>query len=239
MSEFGGRQFATTRWTIVLKAKDHDQHEGREALEQLCQAYWQPLYTFVRRKGHDPERAADLTQGFFTHLLENRVLEKSAPDRGRFRSFLLACIRNFLSNEFHRENAAKRGGAKTRFSLDIPKAESSLDLLSKEPSPELVFDKQWANSLISRVHQRLEQSMAQQRTDLFDKLKTLLTREPEAGEYESIAQEFGMTAVAVRVSVFRLRERFRKLLRQEVAETLQEGDEIDDEINYLLDVLAK
>lgn len=237
MSDFGPRQFATTRWTIVLKAKESDQSEGREALEQLCQSYWQPLYAFVRRKGYDSQQAADLTQGFFTHVLEKRVLEKSAPDRGRFRSFLLACIRNFLNNEFHRENAAKRGGDQTQFSLDISKAESSFELLSKEPSPELVFDKQWANSLISRVHQQLDES-TKQRTDLHETLKSFLTREPAEGEYETIAQDFGMTVVAIRVAVFRLRERFRKLLRQEVSETLQEGDSIDDEINYLLDVLA-
>lgn len=238
MSDFGGRQFATTCWTVVLQAKDLDQSEGREALEQLCKSYWQPLYAFVRRKGYDSQRAADLTQGFFTHILEKRVLEKSAPDRGRFRSFLLACIRNFLNNEFDRENAEKRGGGQPRISLDISKAESSLELLSKEPSPEAVFEKQWANSLLARVHQKLNETRGQ-RTELQESLKTLLTREPVEGEYEALAEEFGMTVVAIRVAVFRQREKFRKLLRQEVGETLQEGDSVDEEIRYLMDVLTR
>lgn len=237
MNEFGGRQFATTQWSIVLKAKEPGQGEGRLALEQLCQSYWQPLYSFVRRKGYDPQTAADLTQGFFTHLLEKQILEKSAQHRGRFRSFLLACIQNFISNEHDRENAIKRGGAVKQLSLDVDQAESKFSLHSKEPSPERVFEKEWASSVLQRVHEKLDATLSQ-RVDLQSALKSFLTSEPGEADYDKLTQTFGLTKVAARVAVFRMREKFRKFLRQEVAETLQETDRVDEEISYLLEILT-
>ncbi len=239
MNDFGGQQFASTRWSVVLKAKTPEEESGRAALEELCKAYWQPLYSFVRRKGYDAQTAADLTQGFFLHLLEKQILEKSAPDRGRFRSFLLACIQNFINNQHDRENAIKRGGKMDRIPLDVAQAESKFTLVSNVSTPELVFEKEWANSLLQKVHQRLDDSTNSQRIDLHHALKSYLTTEPGDNGYQETAQQFGMTVVAVRVAVFRLRDRFRKLLRQEVAETLQKGDEIEEEIAHLLSVLSE
>jgi RNA polymerase sigma-70 factor (ECF subfamily) len=238
MKEFGGRQFATTRWSVVLKAKEPGEEHGRLALEQLCQFYWQPLYSFVRRKGYDPQTSADLTQGFFTHLLENQILEKSSQHRGRFRSFLLACIQNFINNEHDRENAIKRGGGVCQISLNVDAAESKFSLLSKEPSPELVFDKEWAQALLARVHEKLDHSAGSHRVDLHNALKSFLTTDMNDGDYGKLTEQFGMTKVAARVAVFRLREKFRKLLRLEVAETLQESENVDEEITHLLGILT-
>ena len=236
MSEFGDH-FATTRWTVVLQAASTEHEERREALEELCKAYWQPLYSFVRRKGHSPQEASDLTQGFFVHLLEKKVLEKTAPHRGKFRSFLLACAQNFLSNEYDRQNALKRGGGMGRISLDMAEAESRFSLVSDEKNPELAFDKQWANALLARVHDRLLASAKSSRIDFQKAMMPFLTADPDELTYDELATQFSMTKVATRVAVFRLRERFRAILRDEVAETIQLGDSIEDEISHLLNVL--
>ncbi len=237
MNNFGDH-FATTRWSVVLQASSPDDSQVNNALEELCQAYWQPLYAFIRRKGHDPQEAADLTQGFFLHLLQNRILEKTAPHRGRFRSFLLACAQNFLNNEYDYKNALKRGGGWDKLSLDVADAESKFALTAKDQSPEAVFDKQWASALLSRVHQRLQDSTNIHRDDWHEALLCFLTADPDEGSYRELEQQFGVNRVALRVAVFRLREKFRKLLRQEVAETVQDGDSVEQEIAYLLEVLT-
>ncbi len=238
MSEFG-KHFATTRWTMVLRASNDSDSGAQLALEELCKSYWHPLYAFVRRKGYSPDEAADLTQGFFAHLLAKRVLEKTAPHRGRFRTFLLACIQNFLHNEFDRNKALKRGGGVEQMPLDVAEAESKFALLSAEPSPEATFDRQWASSLLDRTHERLNETANSQRLDLHRALMEFLTLEPSETGYSDLAERFGMTKVAVRVAVHRLREKFRAILRQEVAETIEEEGSVEDEIAYLMEVLKR
>ena len=232
------RKFATTRWSVVVRATDPSNEEAHAAMQELCESYWQPLYSFVRGKGYGANEAADLTQGFFVHLLEKKVLEKTSQHRGKFRSFLLACIQNFLNNEFDKNNAVKRGGRITKLSLDMVDAELRFALHSKEPSPEVVFEKEWANSLLNRVNDRMQVAENAQRAEFEYSLNKFLTTEPTENSYDEIATEFGMTRVAVRVAVFRLREKFRKILREEVAQTITDADSIEEEISHLLDVLT-
>ncbi len=233
----GNGHFATTRWSVVARAAESSS-ECEEALQQLCESYWQPLYVFVRGKGHNRQDAADLTQAFFVHVLEKKVFEKASQHRGKFRSFLLACVQNFLRNDYDRQNAVKRGGSVAKFQLDPTDAESRFAVLSKESTPELVFEKEWANSLLSRVHERLRESLGDQRAEFHNEILKFLTVESESGSYDEVARNFGMTKVAVRVAVFRLRDRFRDILRDEIKQTLQDDDSVEEEIAYLQDVIA-
>jgi RNA polymerase sigma-70 factor (ECF subfamily) len=233
------RHFATTRWTVVLQAANDSDSQTQSALHQLCETYWQPLYSFVRGKGFSPDEAADLTQGFFVHVFEKKVLEKTAQHRGKFRSFLLACIQNFMNNEFDKNNALKRGGGIAKFSLNMDNAESRFALVSSEPSPESVFEKEWANSLLANVHKRLLDTTSTAKMDLQKAIAPFLTIEPSESSYDEIAAEFGMTRVAVRVAVFRMREKFRSFLREEVLETIDESNDVESEIAHLIDILSR
>ena len=232
------RHFTTTHWTVVLQAAHESDNQARTALMQLCETYWQPLYSFVRGKGFPPEEAADLTQGFFVHVFENNVLGRTAKHRGKFRSFLLACIQNFMNNEFDKNNAIKRGGGIVRFSLDIVDAESRFALVSNEPSPEAVFEKEWANSLLERAQNRLLDSVSTPKSDFHKAVLPFLSTEPADSTYDEIAADFGKTRVAVRVAVFRMREKFRSILREEIRDTIDELDDVESEIAHLVRVLS-
>lgn len=208
-------------------------------MQELCSSYWQPLYAFIRFKVSDPDKAADLTQGFFAHLLEKRILDSVSNERGNFRSFLIACVRNFVNNEYDRDQALKRGGDRVHVSFDAAEAESRFAAVSKEPSPEHVFEKQWAAALLERVHLRLDETAVSHRTDLHQCLKQFLTFDPAAANYDQLQTEFGLSKVAARVAVHRIRERFRKLLREEVALTLGDDEVVEDEIAHLLAILKR
>jgi RNA polymerase sigma factor (sigma-70 family) len=230
-------RFLTTRWSLVLKAAQSGCAE--DALEQLCRIYWYPLYVFVRRRGHNPHEAEDLTQEFFARLLERQWLEGIQPEGGRFRSFLLTMLNRFLANEWDRAQARKRGGGQTFVSLDDLAPE---DRFRNEPAtretPELAFDRAWAMTMLDRALTTLRQeALTDGRTLQFDLIHPFLSREPGEGEYDRVATELGVSAGAVAVAVHRLRRRYREQVRQEVAETLADPEMLDEELRHLFAAL--
>jgi DNA-directed RNA polymerase specialized sigma24 family protein len=232
--------FLSTHWSIVVRAGRADDSDARDALAFLCQRYWYPLYVFVRKKGLAPERAEDLTQGFFTRLIEKQVLEQAVPSRGRFRTFLLTSLQNFLANEWDQAAAQKRGGGRALLSLDVEAGESKLRFEpSHDRTPEKIFDRAWAVQLLELVVGRLRQEFADKgKAAEFDVLQVFLAGKHAVASYERTAAEMGISAAAIRQAAHRLRKRYRELLRAEVAETVATEDEIDDEIRGLFDALA-
>ena len=220
--------FPTTSWSLVVAAGQTPTLEARGALEALCARYWHPVYAFLRKKGYDIEAAQDLTQGYFTRLLEKHYLNDVHQDRGRFRSFLLASVRHYVANERDRERTRRRGNG----AVPIPMTDAE-GRLRFEPSdastPESVFEKQWALTVIDHAMRRL------QKQPNFDRLTALIT--DDAASYVKVAEECGMTEGAVRVAVHRMRRRFRDAVRAEVRETVDGEQEIDDELRFLLAAL--
>ncbi len=232
--------FATTRWTLVLAAGDRHSETGRQALEQLCRAYWYPLYAFVRRRGCDPHTAQDLTQGFFARLLEGDRLSGVSREGGKFRSYLLAAFRHYLTNEHSRETSQKRGGGRSPISLEEAAAEDRyLREPADEASPDRLYDRQWARTLMEQALQRLaDEQSATGKEGVFATLRVYLGRDPEAGEYAGVALGLGMAPGTVAVQVHRLRERYRMHVRAAVADTVDSPLEIDQEMRHLLAALA-
>jgi RNA polymerase sigma-70 factor (ECF subfamily) len=206
----------------------------------LCQTYWYPIYAHVRQQGEDPDRAQDLTQGFFTYLLESKSLRVANPDRGRFRSFLKTAVRHYLSHEWRRERTQKRGGGRVVFSLDHAEAESRYDLEpADEETPESVFEERWARALLSEVFKRLRGEMREGTGQYrFRRLEGFLTGNPSRTPYKQVAAELEMSESAVKVTLHRMRQRFGRLLREEVARTVNDPGEVDAEIRYLFQVLG-
>lgn len=235
----GKRHFATTRWSIVLAAGRDSSPEAKTALATLCETYWFPLYAFVRRQGYDAQDAQDLTQGFFTRLLEKKDLRDVQRERGKFRSFLLASMKHFLMNEWDRTQAQKRGGGQRMLSVDFDEAESRLRLEpSHEQTPEVIFEKQWALTLLDRVRAVLrEEFVTAHKAEQFDRLHVYLTGEKSAVTYAEVAEELRISEAAVKMAVSRLRRRFHDRLRKEIAQTVATEDEVDDEIRALIDAL--
>jgi RNA polymerase sigma factor (sigma-70 family) len=231
----GGRQFATTRWSQVLAAGGDPTPGSQEALARLCELYWRPLYAYVRRWGHDADQAQDLTQEFFSRLLEKHYLRAADPSRGRFRSFLLASLKHFLSNERDRAAAVKRGGRATVLPLEFETAEG---WYVREPpdddTPERVYARRWALTLLERTLDRLRREFdAAGKQKLFSRLEGHLTGEQDVAPHAELAAELGMSEGAVKVTVHRLRRRFGALLREEIAETVSEPEQVDEEIREL------
>jgi RNA polymerase sigma factor (sigma-70 family) len=230
------RHFATTRWSVVLAAgADTSSARVHEALATLCETYWYPLYAFLRSRGYKPEDAQDLTQAFFARLLEKDTLRHADPARGRFRSFLLASLKNFAANERDREIAMKRGGGVPIVSLEIETAEGRFQMEPpSDDTPERVFDRRWALTLLDRVMSRLKAETSRSgKPSQFDRLKTYLTGDQPQPSYAQTAFELGMSEGAVKVAVHRLRRRFRDLVREEIAQTVSSPDEIEDELRHL------
>jgi RNA polymerase sigma-70 factor (ECF subfamily) len=236
---FEGADFATTHWSLVVRAGDRGQPDAEAALAWLCGRYWLPLYAYVRRHGHHAEEAQDLTQEFFTRLLEKNTLAVASPERGRFRSFLLTAMKNFLANEWDGARARKRGGGRPRLSLDLDAGESRLNLTAASAdSPERSYERQWALTLLELVVSKLEVEFAAAgKGRQFELLKRAITGEGDI-EYEPIAAELRMSTEAVRQAASRLRKRYRELLRAEVAATVAEPGDVDDEIRSLLGILG-
>jgi RNA polymerase sigma-70 factor (ECF subfamily) len=234
-----GGKLPTTQWSRVLEARDGQDSQARRALEDLCQIYWRPLYAFIRRQGYDPEAAHDLTQAYFTELLAKHYLQAVDPSAGRFRSFLLASLRHFLSHQRDRERALKRGGGTVSISLDTETAESRLVIEPADQlTPEHVFELQWAWTVLERSLDRLRQAaVSSGRADQFTLLQPYLTEEVNQPPYRDVASELGMTEGAVRTAVHRLRSSFGAMLRAEIAETVADPADVDDEIRYLLAIL--
>jgi len=205
----------------------------------LCQAYWHPVYVFIRRSGFDGEQSRDLTQGFFTLLLEKNHLLAADRERGRFRSFLLTSVKNFLANQRDWSRALKRGGGQVQVPIDLVEAEAwrSVTAAGSE-SPESLFERRWALSVLERVMAKLQAEYTSTAKDLdFGRLAPFLNRESDTG-YEEVAQKSGVSASALRVTVHRMRRRYRQLLRAEIAETVSKPEEVDDEIRFLVSVLS-
>jgi RNA polymerase sigma factor (sigma-70 family) len=239
-SRFGDahcQRFATTRWSIVAAAGDP---AAPEALATLCEGYWYPLYGYIRRQGYSAHEAQDLTQGFFAGLLERHALAALDPARGKFRSFLLASCKNYLSHERDRARAQKRGGGKTILSLDFTSAEA---LYQKEPAhsltPDRLFARRWALTLLDQVLDRLRREFTDKGKELlFDRLRVFLLGERALLPQSRMAEELGMTAGALKVAVHRMRSRFRELVREEIARTVDDPGNVDDEIRELFAALA-
>ena len=235
-------RFLTTRWSIVALAASGSR-EARDALESLCASYWYPLYAFARRRGLDHHAAQDGVQGFFARLIEKQDLTAADRERGRFRAFLLASLKNFLANEWDREQAHKRGGARARLSIDEAAAQRRYaDDLAVRDAPEQVFERQWAREVIARSLAALESEWKRAgREALFARLKPSLVG--EAGDtggvpQSEIARDLGLTENAVRIALHRLRKRFGELLRIEVGETVADPDDVERELGDLFDALA-
>ncbi|UCE47110.1 MAG: sigma-70 family RNA polymerase sigma factor [Phycisphaerales bacterium] len=237
----GTGRFATTHWSVVLAAGEPESTRHRQALEALCRTYWFPLYVYLRRQGNDASQAEDYTQAFLAFLLEKRALSKADPKRGRFRSFLLASLKNFLANERARARAHKRGGDRKVLSLDIQNAERRYALKPvDELSPEKLFARSWALTVLDRTMSRLaDEAKAAQKQQLFAGLKVYLTADKRSVPYRQMAAELSMSEGAVRVAAHRLRRRYRELLRDEIAQTVTTEEQIDQEIRDLFAALAR
>lgn len=231
-------RWVTTSWSQVLAAREAPSGEAREALEELCRAYWYPVYAFLRRLGEGPDEARDLAQAYFARLLEKGYLEDYDPSRGRFRVFLMASIRNFLSKERERARAWKRGGHTKTVSLDEQDAEGRyLHEAVEGLTPEETFERRWALTLLEHVVERLEQEYrAAGRESEFARLRGFLTGEQPKVPYREVAAELGRSETAVKTSVHRLRLRFGALLRDQIAATVESPQEVDDEVRHLLTV---
>jgi len=234
-------RFATTHWSVVLAAGRPKSASYRQALETLCGTYWFPLYAYLRRQGYDSHQAQDYTQAFFTNLLDKGGLGLADPKRGKFRSFLLASLKHFLSNERARARAKKRGGGRKALSLDFENAESQYALEPRdELSPEKLFERSWALTVLARTMARLQaEAVSTNKLKLFDRLKIYLTAEKGSVPYHNAAAELDMTEGAVRVAIHRLRRRYRELLRDEIAQTVTSDDQIDEEIRDLFTALGR
>lgn len=232
-------RFQTTSWSLVLGAASNSS-EAREALEALCQIYWKPVYAFIRRKGHDPDKAQDLTQEYFARLIEKNYLEDADRTRGRFRSFLLVSVRNFLANQWDHERALKRGGNRRPVSIDGAEAEQWYALaIANDVTPEALFERRWAVSLLERVLQRLRATYVEAgKEQQFVSLQGFLHRESGDG-YEQLATQMNLSAGSLRMSVLRMRRRYRALLRAEIGQTVDRPDEIDEEIRFLQSRLSR
>jgi len=236
--EQGGGWFATTHWSVVLAAGQNDSPGAQAALEKLCRTYWPPLYAYVRRRQFSPEDAQDLTQEFFVRLLDKHFLAAADRRKGRFRTFLLTAVKRFLANEYDRARAQKRGGGRKTVSLEGLGPEARY---RREPAdtltPERVFERQWALTLLEQVLARLQAEMAAEgKAALFDAMKGHLTGS-QAVSYATTAASLGMTEGAVKVAAHRLRQRYRELLREEIAQTVASPDEIEEEVRYLFTCL--
>lgn len=219
----------------MLAAGDSAHPDFRTALEALCETYWYPLYAYIRRRGCDPETARDLAQGFFSSLLERRSIRIADPDRGRFRSFLLTSLKNYMTNERERERAQKRGGGQEPLSLELDAAEGRY---RREPpddrTPDRFFARRWALVLLDRTLDRLRDEMGRSGgPERFERLSSFLTGDDGGTPYKQVAARLEMSESAVKVAVHRMRKRYGQLLREEVAATVDDPARVDEEIRYL------
>ena len=231
--------FLNTHWSEVVAAGDTASPKSSAALESLCRSYWYPLYAYVRRKGYNSHDAEDLTQGFFTKLLERNYLTTADRTRGKFRSFLLGSFEHFLAREWTRAHAQKRGAGKVDFSLDGPAGAARY---SQEPvdgvTPQVIFERRWATTILERAHAALQAEYAARGLhEQFKQMETVLGSPSRERSYADLCQELGMSEGAFKVAVCRLRQRYGELIRAEIAQTVVEPGEIEDELNYLLMIL--
>ena len=238
----GSSQFPTTRWTLVVAAGDPRRKDARSALVSLCEKYWYPLYAYLRRRGYAPDQAQDLTQEFFMRVLEGRYLDRADPEKGRFRSFILTSLKFFAADEQDRQRAQKRGGTAV-VSFEFSSGESGEERYQREPghneTPDRIFERRWALSVLERVTDRLRDEFVQHgRPENFERMKVFLLGQSEA-PYADLAREMNTSEGALKVAIHRLRKRYRELLRQEIADTVADPAEVESELRYLAAVLTK
>ncbi len=238
-SESGPRHFATTHWSVVAAAGGRrDDAAAHQALSQLCETYWYPLYVYARRRVTDVADAQDLTQAFFAELLEKNAVSAATPERGRFRAFLLTAFQHFLSKQREKSRALKRGGGRTPLSLDFATADSAIGI---EPAthltPEQIFDQHWALAVLRQTLTRLESELAQAgKQNQFDELRGFIIGDHGETTYAQAAAKLNMTEAAAKKAASRLRQRYRDLLRAEIAQTVADPADVDDEIRNLFTV---
>lgn len=231
--------FATTRWSIVVSAAHDSSPDSRRALATLCETYWYPLYAYVRRRVPDINEAHDLTQAFFTELLEKNYVGAATPERGRFRAFLLTAFKHFLSKQWAKAKAQKRGGGRAPISLNFETADSTFRI---EPASGLTaeqfYDQQWAIALLGHIVERLAEEFEQAgKAQQFEELKGYLIGDHAGTTYAEVAMKLNMTEVAAKKAGSRMRQRYRELLREEIAQTIEDPQGVDDEIRKLFAVL--
>jgi RNA polymerase sigma-70 factor (ECF subfamily) len=234
-------RFEATRWSVVLASAKTQAPGAKEALAELCRTYWQPLYAFARRRGHDHHRAQDMIQSFFLSLIESKSLARADPLKGKFRSYLLAALQNHMLSELSRSNAQKRGGGVQLISIDENDVESKFAAahLSNQAPAEDVFEREWAVAAVEAAMSQLEAEFVRRRKQsIFLALKPYLIGEQPAGTYEQTSLALGQSVGAVRTGVHRLRQDFRTHLRREVAKTVESPDQIDEEMRHLRTVLG-
>jgi DNA-directed RNA polymerase specialized sigma24 family protein len=239
MAGAGTSGFQTTSWTLVRAAAAHPTPDSRSALARLCQAYWHPVYAFIRRNGYDRDQSQDLSQEFFRLLLEKNYLLDANRERGRFRSFLLTSVKHFLANEWDRAHALKRGGFQMPVSIDQVEAEASYAPEAVEQrTPEILFERRWALLLMERAMNKLRAEFTEmEKADYFERIAPFLSGERAHG-YGASAREMGVSAGALRQSVYRMRRKYRDLLRAEIAETVSNEEDVEEEIRFLLSTLS-
>jgi len=225
----------TTRWSVILLAGQEEGADAEKALATLCETYWFPLYAYIRRRGHSATEAQDLTQEFFATLIDKKYVAAADQERGRFRAFLLTACKHFLAKQRDKARAQKRGGGRKPLSLDLALGESRY---VAEPAdtltPEQLYDREWAVDLLKRVISRLEQEMLKSgKSDWFERIKVFIVAGREDTSYGEVAESLGATEAAVKMAVHRMRKRYGKLLREEIAETLEHVADVEDEIRAL------
>jgi RNA polymerase sigma-70 factor (ECF subfamily) len=234
------RLFPPTRWSLVLAATRREEPESAAALETLCRAYWYPLYAYARRSGQSAHDAQDLTQEFFCRLLEKRWLEDADRDRGRLRSFLVVALKHFMSKEWRRASAQRRGGAQTPAAFDTAFGESKYAADTRALPPEETYDREWALTLLTRTVERLRaEFVAAGKPEDFETLKGCLMAARGTFDYAAVAARLGVNEGAARVAVHRLRKRFREIYREEIAQTLADGSDVEGELRHLAAALAR
>ncbi|MCP4214145.1 MAG: sigma-70 family RNA polymerase sigma factor [bacterium] len=232
-------RFATTQWSLVLVAGERGSPDSGQALAQLCSLYWYPVFAFVRRQLYSPDEAQDLTQSFFTRLIDKNDIGDAVRSRGRFRTFLLTACRHFLLNEWDRVRRLKRGGDQVHVPIDVHLAEERYErAITDSETPERIYDRQWCFTLLDRALDSLRRNYAASgKEHIFHRLRDVLTFDEKSGTYADAARDLNMTPAAVKVAAYRLRGRYREMLRRCVADTVASEAEVDEEIRYLLKTL--
>jgi RNA polymerase sigma-70 factor (ECF subfamily) len=233
--------FTATHWSVVLTARQSGSPAAFQALERLCRTYWYPLYAFVRRQGYSPEDAQDLTQSFFERVLEKNYFGQVGRERGRFRAFLLASLKHFLSDQRDRDRAAKRGGGKLRLSLDAQEGEERYQLEPADTmTPEKLYERRWALGVLAQARARLrDEFSAAGKSDLYEELNGFETGERKDLTYAEVGRRLSLSESAIKSAALRLRQRYGELIRDEIAQTVATASEIDEEIRHLLAVMAE
>lgn len=233
----GAYAFATTRWSLILRAGEG---ECEDSLAKLCESYWYPIYAYLRRCGHAVPDAQDLTQGFFLHLLSGDMLARAAPGKGRFRSFLLGAVKNHLGHEYRHKSALKRGGGVSFVPIDEVVAERRFALEPAGPiTPEMQFERSWAFSMLEQTGKRLgEDYQRAGRGEVFQALLPCLAGRFDRSGYRELGEKLGISEGAVAVAVHRMRQRYGELLREEIAETVETSAEVEAELAHLMNIVA-